>query len=78
MLGIWLQAGCLWAGVGLSLAAKLGAAPPRVLVTHVLVSGIAVSRFGLWTFDLAVSQLLQERVADKHLSAPSHHLFQRL
>lgn len=28
--------------------------------THVLVTGLVLSRFGLWTFDLAVNQLLQE------------------
>lgn len=26
---------------------------------HVLVLGVALSRWGLWTFDLAVSQMLQ-------------------
>jgi Ferroportin1 (FPN1) len=28
-------------------------------VMHVLVLGVALSRWGLWTFDLAVSQMLQ-------------------
>ena len=35
------------------------------------MSGVALSRFGLWTFDLAVSQMLQERVADGQLSEAS-------
>lgn len=45
------------------------------VATHVLVSGVAASRWGLWTFDLAVSQLLQERVPDHQLSALNHLAF---
>lgn len=71
MLGIWLQAACLWAGVAPSLAVKCGASLPASVVTHVLVSGVAASRFGLWTFDLAVAQMLQEWVADNDLSESS-------
>lgn len=44
------------------------------VATHVLVSGVAASRWGLWTFDLAVSQLLQERVPDDQLSTLTHDL----
>ncbi len=47
----------------------LGARVEGQVAMHVLVSGVAASRWGLWTFDLAVSQLLQERVPDSELSA---------
>lgn len=70
-LGIWAQAGCLWVSIAPSLATKTGAALPAPLVSHVLVLGVAASRWGLWTFDLAVSQMLQERVADRELNVVS-------
>ena len=38
-------------------------------MTYALLGGLIVSRFGLWTVDLAVSQLLQEWVADDELGA---------
>ena len=37
------------------------------VLTHLLAAGLVASRFGLWTFDLAVSQMLQERVADREM-----------
>lgn len=43
--------------------------PSNALVTYSLLGGLIISRFGLWTFDLAVSQLLQEWVADGELGA---------
>lgn len=36
-------------------------------VLYVLLSGLVASRFGLWLFDLAVSQLQQELVPDNEL-----------
>ena len=46
-----------------SLAARgAGGARGQVSVA-LLVSGVVASRFGLWVFDLAVSQLFQEGVA---------------
>lgn len=42
---------------------------PAAVATYALVSGVAASRWGLWTFDLAVSQMLQERVNDQQLGA---------
>ena len=50
-------------------AGTAGARVGGPVAMHVLVSGVAASRWGLWTFDLAVSQLLQERVPDSELSA---------
>lgn len=47
-----------------------GATPSEGLSHHllyVLLSGLVASRFGLWLFDLAVTQLQQELVADTEL-----------
>ena len=41
--------------------------PPDTLITHALVGGLIVSRFGLWLFDLCVSQLLQDEIISKEL-----------
>ena len=65
--GIWLQTAALWAGVAPSLALAAGWPVPAAVTTYALVGALVVSRFGLWTFDLAVSQLLQERVPDAEL-----------
>ena len=62
-----MQAAALWAGVAPSLALAAGWSVPAVATTSALVGALVVSRFGLWTFDLAVSQLLQERVPDAEL-----------
>ena len=69
-MGIWCQTLALWAGITPSLLLKGGWALPNALITYSLVGGLVISRFGLWTFDLAVSQLLQEWVADSELGAP--------
>ena len=37
---------------------------------HVLAAGLVASRFGLWSFDLAVSQMLQERVPNELIGTP--------
>ena len=37
------------------------------IITYSLVCGLAASRFGLWTFDLAVSQRLQTDIAEHEL-----------
>ena len=60
--------GCQWAFLALTLilASTLGQ-PAGV---HVLAAGLVVSRFGLWAFDLAVSQMLQEKVSNEQLGAP--------
>ena len=67
--GIWMQTAALWAGVAPSLALAAGWRVPASVTTYGLVGGLVVSRVGLWTFDLAVSQLLQERVPDGELGA---------
>jgi iron-regulated transporter 1 len=48
---LWAQAGCLLAALALQRSA------------HALAWGLALSRFGLWGFDLAANQLLQETAA---------------
>lgn len=40
----------------------------RNLELGLLITGVIVSRMGLWMFDLAVSQVLQERVANEMLA----------
>jgi iron-regulated transporter 1 len=52
-----------------SLALAAGWRVPTPATTYTLVGGLIVSRFGLWTFDLAVAQMLQERVPDGELGA---------
>ncbi len=53
------------------------------VLTHLLAAGLVASRFGLWSFDLAVLQMLQERVGNRELGVhaclapsarPSHEL----
>lgn len=38
-----------------------------IMVIYSLLAGVVVSRFGLWTFDLAVGQLKQEWVDEMEL-----------
>lgn len=64
-LGIGCQLACLAACIVPITAVTGGAAA----LTHVLAAGLAASRAGLWTFDLAVSQMLQERVAHREMGA---------
>ena len=65
-------------GIYWQLISLLGAVAPSIwdlyvshlgsaIVTYSLVLGLAVSRFGLWTFDLAVAQMLQTRVPEEEL-----------
>lgn len=42
---------------------------PSVVAVRVLVAGVVSSRTGLWMYDLAVTQLVQERVEQEHLGA---------
>ncbi len=66
-----MQTAALWAGVMPSLALAAGWQVSAAVTTYALVGALVASRFGLWTFDLAVSQLLQERVPDAELGAPA-------
>lgn len=82
----WLNL-CLWASAAPAAIAALagvplsspaagagggaggGSAPGPLLL--LLLCGLAASRFGVWLFDLAVSQMQQERVAPAELGAVS-------
>ncbi|CAL8460950.1 g481 [Coccomyxa elongata] len=51
---------CQWASLVVTLV--LSSVLMHPAGSHVLAAGLVASRFGLWAFDLAVSQMLQERV----------------
>lgn len=59
-VSIWLQLACLLAAVLPAVAAALGAALGARARLLALVWGLVLSRFGLWSFDLAANQLIQE------------------
>eukprot|EP00884_Botryococcus_braunii_P015391 jgi/Botrbrau1/2535/Bobra.0079s0023.1 len=67
LVGIWFQVGCLLLAVLPATLAKLGAPVASSAVAVVLMAGVALSRFGLWTFDLVSAQVLQERVLPHEL-----------
>lgn len=64
--------GCL--GISVQLASLIGGVAPSIMMTfggqindaklimHFLVCGLVISRFGLWVFDLSVTQIMQTRV----------------
>lgn len=52
-LSVWLQLACLLAGVAPAVAAALGAGIAAQPHMYALVWGLVLSRFGLWSFDLA-------------------------
>ena len=54
------------------MVVAVSASVQSAAATHVLAAGLVASRFGLWTFDLCVSQLLQECVASQELGLPNH------
>mmetsp|Transcript_4896 Transcript_4896/g.8359 ORF Transcript_4896/g.8359 Transcript_4896/m.8359 type:complete len:516 (-) Transcript_4896:32-1579(-) len=56
MLSITFFLGCLSLSFGSSFVAN------KSVALAVLVLGISISRIGLWSFDLAISQLIQETV----------------
>lgn len=67
LLGIVIQLVCLVVAV---LPAALGHANSSLntaAATYLLACGLALSRFGLWTFDLAITQRLQADVAPDEL-----------
>lgn len=59
---------CQWASLVVTLV--LSSVLMHPAGSHVLAAGLVASRFGLWAFDLAVSQMLQERVPLEQLGAP--------
>lgn len=64
MAGAW-SIGFQWGSLALALI--LSSALARSAGMHALAGGLVASRFGLWAFDLAVSQMLQERVPSEQL-----------
>jgi hypothetical protein len=72
VIGVWLQLACLLVAIIPAAVARAGAARPAAapLGARVLAAGLAASRAGLWLFDLAVGQMLQERVPPQELGAP--------
>ena len=64
--GAW-SIGLQWGSLALTLIMSSALAQPAGM--HVLAWGLVASRFGLWAFDLAVSQMLQERVPSEQLGA---------
>lgn len=62
---------CLLLAAAPAMAAAAGAPLGAGLVTHALVGGLVLSRFGLWSFDLAVNQLIQEGTPSSMLGAVS-------
>lgn len=63
--------GCQWAFLLVTLIVSSALGQPAGM--HVLAAGLVASRFGLWSFDLAVSQMLQERVPNEQLGMPLLH-----
>eukprot|EP00891_Asterochloris_glomerata_P005298 jgi/Astpho2/5298/e_gw1.00075.46.1_t len=69
LLGIYTQLTCLVVAVSPALLSLVGTRVAPASTTHILVGGLVASRFGLWTFDLCVTQLLQEWVLNEELGA---------
>ncbi|KAL3161599.1 hypothetical protein ABBQ32_010458 [Trebouxia sp. C0010 RCD-2024] len=67
VMGIWWQAVSLVLAVAPVWLAQLGVHMPASAASHILLGGLVASRFGLWLFDLAVSQMLQEWVPAKNI-----------
>ena len=67
LLGISTQLTCLVVAVSPALLSLAGTRVAPASATHILVGGLVASRFGLWTFDLCVTQLLQEWVLTQAL-----------
>lgn len=65
-IGVYMQLFCLFIGVS---GVLLGM--DNVVSTHLLVLGVVLSRWGLWTFDMVVTQLIQENVEKGNLSVVS-------
>ncbi len=73
MVSITLQWVCLAVAVAPHIWSLLlgRAALPAVMIQCMLIGGLVASRFGLWAFDLAVSQAMQEQVAHQQLGVVS-------
>lgn len=66
---IWLQLACLVGGAAPAVAAAAGAPVGNGARVHALVWGLVLSRYGLWTYDLAANQLVQETAEHASLGA---------
>ena len=75
---IWIQLLCLVAAAVPALVtaiARIAAggesamALPSPAINRLLVGGLVFSRFGLWGFDLAVNQIMQETIEDRSLGS---------
>ncbi|KAL3139042.1 hypothetical protein ABBQ32_005843 [Trebouxia sp. C0010 RCD-2024] len=60
LMGVWWQATALILAVAPVWLTQLGARLPESTTSNILLTGLVASRFGLWLFDLSVSQMLQE------------------
>lgn len=60
LVGVWWQALALTLAVAPVWLTQLGARLPESTTSNILLTGLVASRFGLWLFDLSVSQMLQE------------------
>ena len=60
LMGVWWQAAALVLAVAPVWLTQLGARLPESTTSNILLMGLVASRFGLWLFDLSVSQMLQE------------------
>lgn len=67
LVGIWWQTISLAVAVLPVWLGQLGARLPAATISHVLLGGLVASRFGLWLFDLSVSQMLQEWIPDEDI-----------
>ena len=76
LLGICAQLTCLVVAVSPALLSLGGTRVAPTSTTHILVGGLVASRFGLWTFDLCVTQMLQEWVSNQELGESGVGVFQ--
>ena len=76
LLGIYTQLTCLVVAVSPALLSLVGTRVAPTSTTHILVGGLVASRFGLWTFDLCVTQMLQEWVSNQELGESGVGVFQ--
>ncbi len=68
-LSVWLQLLCLVAAVAPAVLSAVGVAVSAQARMYALVWGLVLSRFGLWSFDLASNQLIQESVEHGELGS---------
>ena len=66
-MGVWWQATALIFAVTPVWLTQLGARLPESTTSNILLTGLVASRFGLWLFDLSVSQMLQEWIPAEDL-----------